>query len=82
MTLATCKHFDGYSVDEMPPRLSFDPKVSQTDLVRHCLCLVFPLPSWLRQCLCLADFQDQYFLPAWETCAKFAASVMCAYNGL
>ena len=22
--------------------------------VRHCLCLVFPLPSWLRRCLCLA----------------------------
>ena len=21
--------------------------------VRHCLCLVFPLPSWLRQCLSL-----------------------------
>ena len=25
--------------------------------VRHCLCLMFPLPSRLRQCLCLADFQ-------------------------
>ena len=22
--------------------------------VRHCLCRVFPLPLWLRQCLCLA----------------------------
>ena len=22
--------------------------------VRRCLCLVFPLPSWLRHCLCLA----------------------------
>ena len=21
--------------------------------VGHCLCLVFPLPSWLRHCLCL-----------------------------
>ena len=24
-----------------------------TAVVRHCLCLVFPLPSWLRHCLCL-----------------------------
>ena len=22
-------------------------------MVRQCLCLVFPLPSWLRHCLCL-----------------------------
>ena len=25
-----------------------------TRAVRHCHCLVFPLCSWLRQCLCLA----------------------------
>ena len=39
-TLATCKHFAGYTVDEMPPRLSFDPNVSQTDLRQYFL------PAW------------------------------------
>ena len=34
-TIATCKHFVGYSVDKMPPRLSFDPNVSQTDLYQY-----------------------------------------------
>ena len=34
-TIATCKHFVGYSVDEMPPRLSFDPNVSDTDLWQY-----------------------------------------------
>ena len=34
-TIATCKHFVGYSVDEMPPRLSFDPNVSNTDLWQY-----------------------------------------------
>ena len=24
--------------------------------VRHCLCLVFPLPSWLRHCLSLRSY--------------------------
>ena len=28
--------------------------------VRCCLCLVFPLPSWLRRCLCLV-----FLLPSW-----------------
>ena len=30
------------------------------DMVRHCLCLAFPLLSWLRHCLCLA-----FPLPSW-----------------
>ena len=34
-TIATCKHFVGYSVDEMPPRLSFDPNVTQVDLWQY-----------------------------------------------
>ena len=29
-------------------------EISQPTNVRHCLCLVFPPPSWLRHCLCLA----------------------------
>jgi len=31
-TVATAKHFDAYSLDRMPPRLSFDPNISQADL--------------------------------------------------
>lgn len=34
-TIATCKHFVGYSVDKSPPRLSFDPNVSETDLRQY-----------------------------------------------
>ena len=29
------------------------------DVVKHCLCLVFPLRSCPRHCLCLADFQER-----------------------
>ena len=31
-----------------------------TSWLRHCLCLAFPLPSWLRHCLCLV-----FPLPSW-----------------
>ena len=31
----------------------FDLVIDETITVRHCLCLVFSLPSWLRHCLCL-----------------------------
>lgn len=31
-TAATAKHFAGYNVDRMPPRLSYDPNVTDTDL--------------------------------------------------
>ena len=34
-TLATCKAFVAYSVDNMPPRLSFDPNITETDLNQY-----------------------------------------------
>ena len=37
-----------------------DPSAYMLKLVRHCLCLVFPLHSWLRHCLCLVSP-----LPSW-----------------
>jgi beta-glucosidase len=35
LTIATPKHFDAYSVDRMPPRLSFDPNISEADLQQY-----------------------------------------------
>lgn len=35
LTVATPKHFDAYSVDKMPPRLSFDPNISEADLHQY-----------------------------------------------
>ena len=41
--------------------------------VRPCLCLVLPLPSWLRHCLCLV-----YHLPQWlRQCLCFAVLRQC-----
>eukprot|EP01064_Diplonema_japonicum_P002689 TRINITY_DN11729_c0_g1_i1.p1 TRINITY_DN11729_c0_g1~~TRINITY_DN11729_c0_g1_i1.p1 ORF type:complete len:751 (+),score=181.34 TRINITY_DN11729_c0_g1_i1:41-2254(+) len=34
-TLATCKAFAAYGVDEEPPRLSFDPNITETDLRQY-----------------------------------------------
>eukprot|EP00051_Salpingoeca_urceolata_P002804 m.52925 g.52925 ORF g.52925 m.52925 type:complete len:788 (-) comp12339_c0_seq2:25-2388(-) len=34
-TVATPKHFDAYSVDRMPPRLSFDPNITKTALEQY-----------------------------------------------
>ena len=35
LTVATPKHFDAYSVDRMPPRLSFDPNISEAGLQQY-----------------------------------------------
>ena len=34
-TGATCKHFVAYGVDEMPPRLSFDPDISTWEMNQY-----------------------------------------------
>mmetsp|Transcript_29627 Transcript_29627/g.88644 ORF Transcript_29627/g.88644 Transcript_29627/m.88644 type:complete len:767 (+) Transcript_29627:57-2357(+) len=34
-TIATAKHFDAYSLDREPPRLSFDPNISDADLHQY-----------------------------------------------
>ena len=44
--------------------------VSVADMVRHCLCTAFPLPSWLRHCFCIA-----FPLPSWlRQCLSLRAS--------
>eukprot|EP00912_Choanoflagellata_sp_UC4_P002052 UC4_evm8s1308 len=34
-TIATPKHFDAYSVDKEPPRLEFDPNITESDLYQY-----------------------------------------------
>ena len=43
----------------MAPQLS-DDEAAEGGAVRHCRCLVFPLPLWLRHCRCLV-----FPLPLW-----------------
>ena len=58
-------HYDGRQLIKqadtvlLPYPLAYNQSdaLSARNLVRRCFCLVFPLPSWLRQCL---SFQEYY----------------------